>query len=105
MSAHDDIHIESHMPKVWEQEETFNDILYDWMGRAPWLAISLGLHFVAYFILLAIPWHLFQKPPEKRSSRPRFPLRPRRRMNPRKSRKKRSKRSRDRAQDPRLRDF
>ena len=64
MSEHDDIHIESNMPKVWEQEETFNDVLYDWMGRAPWLAISLGLHFVAYFILLAIPWHLFQKPEE-----------------------------------------
>ena len=65
MSEHDDIHIESTLPKVWEQEETFNDILYDWMGRAPWLAISLGLHFVAYFLLLAIPWHLFQKEPEK----------------------------------------
>ncbi len=64
MSEHDDIQIESHMPKVWEQEESFNDILYDWMGRAPWIAISLGLHFVAYFILLAIPWDLFKSEPE-----------------------------------------
>ena len=32
--------IESSLPKPWEQEETFNDVLYDWMGRAPWLAIG-----------------------------------------------------------------
>ncbi|MDF1838694.1 MAG: terpene cyclase/mutase family protein [Planctomycetota bacterium] len=37
-------------------EESFSDILYDWMERAPWLGISLGLHFVAYMILVAIPW-------------------------------------------------
>ena len=37
------IHIESSLPKVWEQETTFNDVLYDWMSRAPWLAIFPGL--------------------------------------------------------------
>ena len=34
------IQIESTLPKPWEEETTFNDILYDWMSRAPWLAIS-----------------------------------------------------------------
>ncbi|MEZ6003631.1 MAG: prenyltransferase/squalene oxidase repeat-containing protein [Planctomycetota bacterium] len=65
MSEYDQIHIESHMPKVWEQEETFNDVLYDWMSRAPWLAISAGLHVVVFFILLAIPWDMFKPEKEK----------------------------------------
>ena len=53
-----DIHIESSLPKPWEEEVTFNDILYDWMTRAPWLAISLGAHLVVFIIIAAIPWHL-----------------------------------------------
>ena len=51
-----DIHIESSLPKPWEEEVTFNDILYDWMTRAPWLAISLGAHLVVFIIIAAIPW-------------------------------------------------
>jgi hypothetical protein len=41
---------------VGHEEESFSDILNDWMERAPWVGISLGLHFVAYMILVAIPW-------------------------------------------------
>ncbi|MCP5022540.1 MAG: terpene cyclase/mutase family protein [bacterium] len=41
---------------IGHEEQTFSDILYDWMERAPWVGISLGLHFVAYMILAAIPW-------------------------------------------------
>ncbi len=59
MSDYEDLHIESTLPKVWEQEETFNDVLYDWMGRAPWLGISIGLHLVAFMILNSIPWEIF----------------------------------------------
>ena len=40
-----DVHIETTLPKPWEEEETFNDVLYDWMSRAPWLLISAALHF------------------------------------------------------------
>ncbi len=53
-----DIHIETTLPKPWEEDVTFNDILYDWMGRAPWLAISVAMHFVIFMILQAIPWEL-----------------------------------------------
>ncbi|TDJ69334.1 MAG: hypothetical protein E2O39_11800 [Planctomycetota bacterium] len=57
--AYDDIHIETTLPKAWEQEETFNDVLYDWMSRAPWLAISAAAHLVIFLIIQAVPWALF----------------------------------------------
>ena len=41
------VHIESSLPRPWEEEITFNDVLYDWMSRAPWLAISAAAHVVA----------------------------------------------------------
>ena len=59
-----DIVIETTLPKPWEQEETFNDVLYDWMSRAPWLGISAGAHLVIYLIIQAVPWSLFDKPQE-----------------------------------------
>ena len=58
--SYSDIHIESSLPKPWEQEQTFNDVLYDWMSRAPWLAISLAAHLLIFFILAAIPWDAFR---------------------------------------------
>ena len=57
-----DIHIESSLPKAWEEEVTFNDILYDWMGRAPWLAISAVAHVMVFLLLAVIPWNLFDRP-------------------------------------------
>jgi hypothetical protein len=64
--SHDysDITIETTMPKAWEQEETFNDVLYDWMSRAPWLAISAAAHLVVFLIIQAIPWNLFSQKEE-----------------------------------------
>ena len=59
-----DIRIETTLPKSWEEEQTFNDILYDWMGRAPWLALSAAAHLVVFLIIMAIPWNLFDKPEE-----------------------------------------
>ena len=53
------IHIESSLPKSWEEETTFNDVLYDWMGRAPWLAISAVAHVMAFLLLAVIPWGMF----------------------------------------------
>jgi hypothetical protein len=60
-----DVHIETTLPKSWEMEETFNDVLYDWMSRAPWLLISAALHFVVFLTIAAIPWHMFDRVPEK----------------------------------------
>ena len=65
MSDYSDIHIETTLPKPWEEEHTFNDILYDWMSRAPWLAISFAAHLLAYFILASIPWRAFLGDDEK----------------------------------------
>ena len=57
-NEYEDIHIETSMVRSWEEERTFNDVLYDWMSSAPWLAISIAAHVLAYFILSAIPWQL-----------------------------------------------
>ena len=50
------IQIESHMLRPWEEEQSFNDILYEWMSAAPWLLISAAVHLMAFFIAAAIPW-------------------------------------------------
>ena len=60
-----DVQIESNLPKPWEEEETFNDVLYDWMSKAPWLLISAALHFVIGVIVAAIPWSAFDQAPEQ----------------------------------------
>ena len=39
----------------------FNDALYEWMHRAPWLAISASAHVLLFIILLAIPWDLLRE--------------------------------------------
>ena len=54
-----DLHVESTLPKSWEMEENFNDVLYDWMSRAPWLAISAAFHLVIFLVIQAVPWNLF----------------------------------------------
>jgi hypothetical protein len=60
MADYKDLHIESTLPKPWEEEHSFNDTLYEWMSSAPWLAISAAAHLLVYFILAAIPWRYFQ---------------------------------------------
>ena len=57
--------IESSLPKPWEVEATFHDTLYEWMSRAPWLAISGAAHLLLFFLLMAIPWDLLQKREEQ----------------------------------------
>ncbi len=59
----DDIHIESSLPRSWEEEHTFNDVLYDWMQRAPWLGLSALAHAVLFGVLYAIPWDLLYPEP------------------------------------------
>ncbi|HIG85521.1 MAG TPA: hypothetical protein EYQ25_00605 [Planctomycetes bacterium] len=63
-ARYQDIQIESTLPKPWEHEDSFNDVLYEWMERAPWLAISAVAHFAAIMLLAAIPWNLFFPPDE-----------------------------------------
>jgi hypothetical protein len=58
------IRIETTQLKSWEQEETFNDVLYDWMSRAPWLAISAAAHGVVFAIIAAVPWNWLNSKPE-----------------------------------------
>jgi hypothetical protein len=60
MTEYQDIHIESSLPRPWEQETTFNDVLYDWMSRAPWLAVSAAAHLIFFLILSVFPWDIFR---------------------------------------------
>jgi hypothetical protein len=57
------VHVDSSMPKSWEREATFNDLLYDWMDRAPWLAISTAAHVIIVLILMAVPWDQMESEP------------------------------------------
>ena len=57
--------IVSTLPKPWEEEESFHDVLYEWMQRAPWLLLSGGLHFVLFLIVAAIPWSVFEPSEEQ----------------------------------------
>jgi len=50
-------------PELRAGERTFHDGLYDWMDRAPWLAISAAAHLLVYFLLAAIPWDQFRSDP------------------------------------------
>jgi hypothetical protein len=47
------------MNDVQNHEATFTDELYEWMERAPWVALSLTMHGLILLILALIPWHLF----------------------------------------------
>ncbi|MEE8467930.1 MAG: prenyltransferase/squalene oxidase repeat-containing protein, partial [Planctomycetota bacterium] len=58
------LQVESTLPKPWEQADDFHDTLYDWMGRAPWLAISTAAHLVIFLIIQAVPWALFERQEE-----------------------------------------
>ena len=50
--------------EVWRGQESFQDALYEWMQRTPWLAISGAAHLVLLLILQAFPWALFESPEE-----------------------------------------
>ena len=52
-------------PRDWEHDRSFHDLLYEWMGRAPWLAISLVGHAMFFLLLAVVPWHIFEKKEEK----------------------------------------
>ena len=59
------IQIETTLPKSWEEEVTFNDMLYEWMERSPWFILSIAIHGIGLLVLFLIPWHLFGDPPKK----------------------------------------
>ena len=40
-------------------DESFADVLDEWMRRTPWLACSIATHAVVAFVLMAIPWEVF----------------------------------------------
>lgn len=43
---------------------TFHELLFEWMQRAPWLAISLAAHVIVLLVLSLVPWDLFEERPE-----------------------------------------
>jgi len=47
-----------------EAPRSFADELYDWMGRAPFLAIAFAVHLIGFLILSAIPWHTRTEEPK-----------------------------------------
>jgi len=59
------VFVQSTLPRAWEEPDSFQDALYDWMSRAPCLAISAALHLVIFLIVQAIPWGLLFQGEEK----------------------------------------
>ena len=57
--------VRSSLPRPWEEESSFNDALYEWMGRAPWLALSALAHVIVFLVLWAIPWELLNPEPDR----------------------------------------
>ncbi|MDF1799771.1 MAG: terpene cyclase/mutase family protein, partial [Planctomycetota bacterium] len=49
--------------RPWEQEQTFQEHLGEWMDSAPWFALSSAAHLLAFFVLSAFPWSSLQKEP------------------------------------------
>ncbi|MEQ1891226.1 MAG: hypothetical protein ABL998_01685 [Planctomycetota bacterium] len=49
-------------PESRAGENSFHDLLYDWLEHTPWLALSAAAHLLAYFLLTAIPWSEFREP-------------------------------------------
>ncbi|MCB9916355.1 MAG: terpene cyclase/mutase family protein [Planctomycetes bacterium] len=65
------------LPRAWEHDASFQDALYDWMQRAPWLAISALAHVMAILLLSIVPWGLLgQEPPKELVSRIEVPAEP-----------------------------
>ena len=48
------------VPRSWEVDRGFHEHLYEWMERAPWLAISAAFHLFLFFVLTTIPWEVFR---------------------------------------------
>jgi hypothetical protein len=53
--------LERSLPQSWERARNFNDEFYEWLERAPWLAISAAAHVIIVLICMAIPWETITK--------------------------------------------
>ncbi len=53
------------LPNTWEEQQSFHEHLYEWMGRAPWIALSIAAHLLVALVLMAIPWELIAEDREK----------------------------------------
>ena len=40
---------------------TFHELLFEWMQRAPWVAISVAAHVIVLLVLSLIPWDLLER--------------------------------------------
>ena len=59
-TTHDAVVARSHA-HLQGEDASFSDLVYEWMERAPWLAISVLSHALLLFLLAVIPWHLFEE--------------------------------------------
>ena len=49
------------LPPEWEQQQSFNDSLSEWMNRSPRVVISGALHLVLALIFAAMPWTVWEE--------------------------------------------
>ena len=66
-------HIETNTPPIWEQSESFQDLMADQLRHAPWLMLSIALHGIVGLVLWLMPYtdrnatdrSLAMKPPDQ----------------------------------------
>jgi hypothetical protein len=47
--------VETNTPRLWEQEQTFQDVMAEQLQHAPWFGLSVLIHLVVFGIFLLIP--------------------------------------------------
>ena len=54
-SEHNKFHVESTVPPIWEQEQSFQEIMADQLRHAPWLMLSIVIHGLVGLIFYLMP--------------------------------------------------
>ena len=47
--------VESHSAPIWEEEQSFQEMMADQLRHAPWLLLSIVIHAIVIGVLWALP--------------------------------------------------
>ena len=49
------IHVQTTTPPIWEQEQTFQEIMAEQLRHAPWVMLSIVIHAVGILLIYLMP--------------------------------------------------
>lgn len=64
------LHVESHSQPIWEQEQSFQEIMAEQLKHAPWLLLSIVIHGIVILIFLMMPTEYIQPEEQVISMKP-----------------------------------